>query len=368
MSAESDLLFLRQFQRLLEEGEFVATYKFALLQALADLAVERLCELDRSLHVSLFAITDKFIEYYWRQALPVASHAGAVADVLKQNRGQQAIIVNLIVHERETHDGKLLAARQNSRSWEALRQSVRKVIVEQPLWKLQTIGRERIEFLYRKEEYRKADDSIRLIPGVATALRNFYGLVTNLIRGAWVDQVKRIPANRQVLGETASLHDFLFGSERAVLARYCEILRGHQARKCFYCQKPVSEAGEVDHFIAWSRYPVDLGHNFVFAHPKCNREKRDYLAHTSYLRQWREQNLDLGDALSQSFSDAKLPHDIYRSRQVAMWAYEQGECSGAHVWLRGNQIEALTPDWRIALLPATDAQLAAERQGPAEPV
>jgi hypothetical protein len=364
MSADSDLLFLRQFQRLLEEGEFVATYKFALLQALADLAVERLCEPDGSLHVSLLAITDKFIEYYWRQALPFASQPGAIGDILRQNTGQQAKIVNLIVDEREKHDGKLIAARQNLRSWETLQQSVRQVIVDQPLWKLQTIGRQRIEFLYRKEEYREDDDSIRLIPGVATALRDFYGLITNLIRGAWVDQVKRIPANRPVLGETASLHDFLFGSDRAVLARFREILREHQARKCFYCRGTVSGTGDLDHFIAWSRYPVDLGHNFVFTHAECNREKREYLAHPRHLRQWREQNLDDGEVLSQFFSDAKLPHDIYRSRQVTIWAYEQGECSGAHVWLQGKLIEALTAEWRSALLTRSDARLAAERTGP----
>ena len=41
MSATRDLEFLRKIQRLLSEGEFVATYKFALLQALADLSVEQ---------------------------------------------------------------------------------------------------------------------------------------------------------------------------------------------------------------------------------------------------------------------------------------------------------------------------------------
>ena len=35
-----EVTFLRKLQRLLEEGDFVATYKFALLQALADLSVE----------------------------------------------------------------------------------------------------------------------------------------------------------------------------------------------------------------------------------------------------------------------------------------------------------------------------------------
>ena len=37
----AQVAFLRELQRLLDEGQFTATYKFALLLALADLAVER---------------------------------------------------------------------------------------------------------------------------------------------------------------------------------------------------------------------------------------------------------------------------------------------------------------------------------------
>jgi hypothetical protein len=40
VSRIDEVTFLRKLQRLLEEGDFVATYKFALLQALADLSVE----------------------------------------------------------------------------------------------------------------------------------------------------------------------------------------------------------------------------------------------------------------------------------------------------------------------------------------
>ena len=40
-SAEDQLAFLFRVQRILTEGSFDATYKFALLLALADLAIER---------------------------------------------------------------------------------------------------------------------------------------------------------------------------------------------------------------------------------------------------------------------------------------------------------------------------------------
>ena len=72
MSAVSELEFLRTFQRLLDEGEFVATYKFALLQALADISVEYELADRQLLQIPLTAIAEKFIEYYWGQTLPYA--------------------------------------------------------------------------------------------------------------------------------------------------------------------------------------------------------------------------------------------------------------------------------------------------------
>ena len=41
---------------------------------------------------------------------------------------------------------------------------------------------------------------------------------------------------------------------------------------------PSNDAGAVDHFIPWRRYPLDLGHNFVLAHSACNSSKGDRLA------------------------------------------------------------------------------------------
>ena len=89
MSATSELDFLRKIQRLLSEGEFVATYKFALLQALADLSVEQPLFLKRGkgLKISVESIAEKFIEYYWRQAIPYAPDLGHEG-ILRQNTGR----------------------------------------------------------------------------------------------------------------------------------------------------------------------------------------------------------------------------------------------------------------------------------------
>jgi hypothetical protein len=73
----TELEFLRKLQRLLNEGDFTATYKFALLNALADLSLERSTDVDGSLRLSLSAIAEKFIEYYWRQARPYRALDGS---------------------------------------------------------------------------------------------------------------------------------------------------------------------------------------------------------------------------------------------------------------------------------------------------
>jgi hypothetical protein len=62
--------FLTHLQRLLNEGGFVAFYKFGLLLALTDIAVEMGDDSGARLHVPLTAIAEHLIRLYWRQVLP----------------------------------------------------------------------------------------------------------------------------------------------------------------------------------------------------------------------------------------------------------------------------------------------------------
>jgi len=62
--------FLTKLQRLLAEGGFTASYKFALLLALGDIAIETGDDSGAPMHVALVDIADKFVRLYWRQAAP----------------------------------------------------------------------------------------------------------------------------------------------------------------------------------------------------------------------------------------------------------------------------------------------------------
>jgi hypothetical protein len=347
MSAASELEFLRKIQRLLDEGDFSATYKYALLQALADLCVERELIRDRPLRVPLNAIAEKFIEYYWGQAVPYAPDFNTDG-VLKQNTGKQAAIINWLVRER-SEVGASLAALRTQQRWQGLVRCVTAQVKTMPLWKLQVMGGKTEEFIYRQDHIENG--CIQLLPGVQGSFRAFHGLITNLVRGGWLGQIRRIRGNQTLLGERGDIAEFLFGSERRSLEDYRSILREHQAARCFYCRGEVRHGGDADHFIPWSRYPADLGHNFVFSHPACNNSKRDFLAHPDFLAQWREDNLDRGHSLAEMFDEKGLMHDADRSRYIAWWAYEQGQKSNAHVWDGKRGITRLDGSWRSAMSP-----------------
>lgn len=142
---DEQIRFLVNLQRLLAEGQYVATYKFALLLALADISVEQGDDSGEPLCIQTTAIARKFTQYYWRQAAPypVASRSR----VLRQNTGAQAAVIRLLEQARAKHGGSLTALVQ-SPAQKALTRSVDQVVRVMPLWKLQTVGREQIEFLY----------------------------------------------------------------------------------------------------------------------------------------------------------------------------------------------------------------------------
>jgi hypothetical protein len=187
-----------------------------------------------------------------------------------------------------------------------------------------------------------------LLPGVPQAFRTLHGIVLDAVRGAWIRQIARIAANRPVLSD-ADLASFLFGSERGRLDGFARVLRDHQRTRCLYCSREVRGTGNVDHFIAWSRYPADLGHNLVFAHPDCNASKRDFLAHPTHIENRHRTHIERAGEFAQRFDALSLPHDAERTRAIAWWAYEHGEGTGAHVWIKGKSFARLEREWRKVL-------------------
>ncbi len=340
-SDRAQVEFLTHLQRVLTEGGFVASYKFALLLALADVAVEMGDDSGAPLHIPLAAIAEHLIRLYWRQVIPHPT-----GQVLQQNTGKQAAIVNLVQHARE-QSGSLPVLMRDRRAWTSLVNKVARVAKEMPLFKLQTLGTEELEFLYRNEF---VHGGITLREGVCFCLRRFHPLIEDLVRGAWVRFVRTLPANQAIVGEKTDLVAFMFGAGRNDLSAVAPILLEAQDGRCFYCDANVRENKiAVDHFIPWARYPADLAHNFVLADERCNGAKSDMLAAAPHLRRWSERNRTIGRELARLFEERGLLHDLPASDRITWWAYENAERAQTQVWMARKELVRLGSEWRAAL-------------------
>lgn len=327
MTLDPTVVFLTRVQELLGEGSRSSTYKFALLQAIADLCVEKpLLQDGHSLPIHLHELAKKFAAYYWMHDRPFSD-----GGPLRQNnskRSQLAILSLLQDYRRDQRDS-LACLQEDSRMINKIAATIKAM----PIKHLQNVGGISDEFIYCIDDLKRGPE-INIFPTAVAAFRRFHPIFTQMIRGAWMDKVRAL--NTTTLGSESELWTYLFGAQRSDLSGYSAVLREHQDNRCFYCEKKV-QAGALDHFIAWKRYPMDLGHNFVFAHTKCNSAKSDFLAAPEHVSRWLEQNIEQQEVLSGEFRDLGLRHDVQRTIRVAEWAYEQGAISKAPLWTKGTE-------------------------------
>lgn len=334
-SAEAQLAFLSKLQRLFTESDFTATYKFALLVSLADLAVDWGSDDGEQLVLSNRQIAERFIALYWRHATPYAAAGRAQeAAVLVQNVGAQAAVLTAIEAFRGASGATSLVQAKQQASYSDLVSRVAGVVSAQPLSFLQNFGGGTDEFLYE----RFGRGNIRLHPGVAFCLRRFHPLVQQLSRSHWADHIKRNRRNRAALGDGDDLEDFLFGTSRQSLALIGAGLLKLDGTNCFYCGEKMGEF-DVDHFVPFSLYGRDLSCNFVLAHPTCNRSKSDTLAGLRHLEGWLNRLVHRADDLAEIGQTAGVAGDSNASLRVASWAYINALACGGNAWLRPSSYE-----------------------------
>lgn len=186
---------------------------------------------------------------------------------------------------------------------------------------------------------------IELRPGVAYCFRKFHALITDQVRGAWPRYVRQ--QNLDVLGGTADMNEFLFGSERNNLAVVRPVLMDLQRGRCFYCRGAITGVtAHVDHFVAWSRYPTDLVHNFVLADSRCNNNERDRLPACEHLAAWAGRNAKYGVQLAQALVQRGVVAELAASNRVAEWAYAQTEAASGLTWMQADEMVPLVAGWR----------------------
>ncbi len=136
--------------------------------------------------------------------------------------------------------------------------------------------------------------------------------------------------------EVARLESFLFGADRVSLQPVRGPLLDLQSGDCFYCGRALRSAGDVDHFLPWSRYPDDRLDNLVVAHPACNRHKRDFLACAPHVARWTKRLSDHDHTLSQIADAVAWPRNPGRTLSVIRGTYFKLP-DGVALWCEDNR-------------------------------
>jgi len=339
-SAEEQLAFLTKLQRLFAEGDFTATYKFALLIALSDLAVELGSDDGAELPLTTRQIAERFVQQYWRHTLPYGTgRTHTKPGVLVQNLGVQAAILTAIEEFRATSSATTLLQARNEAGYATLLSKVSAVVSAQPLTYLQNFGGIADPFLYE----RPGRGIVMLKPRVAYCLRRFHPLLQQLARTHWVGHIKANRRNHGILGDAGDLEDFLFGTSRQSLAIIGAGLRKLEGPRCFYCGHGLHDS-DVDHFVPFVLYPRDLAHNFVLAHPQCNRSKSDSLAGKDHLERWLERLVTRSAQLSEIGAAAGVTADGNTAHRVAAWGYANAHAAQGRAWVKASIFEMIDLD------------------------
>ncbi|MBM4376753.1 MAG: HNH endonuclease [Deltaproteobacteria bacterium] len=342
--------------RLLDEGRYSATYKQAVLVALLDLCLES-TERDGSPRDTLTTrqVAEKVVALYWPHTRIWGTEAGGRILVQSASGARAAVergggIVAKIRAFREALEQRspatttLALAHAAQPAYRRLLDDVEWTLIAMPLPKLQRIGDQNLEWLYRiawrdAEEGGRAhadkpvprrgqvaayqrgapsdfDNRIHLKPGVATAFARLHSLLRPYILRHWAAQVVRM--NR--------LHDddvsaFLFEQEREDTRAVRRPLVELQHGRCFYCESRLTADVHVDHFIPWARHPDNGLHNLVAADARCNSAKRDYLASLPHLERWRARSTHAREVLERIAADERWDTGEARMLGVARAIY-----------------------------------------------
>ena len=343
ISYEDQVRFLLKLQRLLRSGATSSTYKYAMLISLADLAVEHQGKV-----FPLDTVAEKFIELYWQMsvAFPGKEDTDILTQLQPSKRTPHAAITGLL--RDHVAAAKTLAKARGQPSWSSLRSKVRTQVVQKDVLEaLQRVGKQLDDFIYDPEGA-KRNKAITLTPAASFCLQQFHGLIVDQVRGAWLVFVRRF--NEPIIGDGTDLSTFLFGTDRTQLDAYVPLLRDLQQNLCFYCDGPLKPKAQVDHFIPWSLYRTDLGHNFVLAHRACNEAKSDFLADEFHLERWVERNAAHSRQMEAFFREEILPFNAAATTSITRWAYDGLAKTDGLAWHKGRKAtKKLSGAWQSLL-------------------
>jgi 5-methylcytosine-specific restriction endonuclease McrA len=367
------LAFAEKLLALLDTGSFTTSYKYALLLALLDAAVEGTAA-DGSAPRVLRGreMGRRVFELYWRQARPY-SEAGP----LRQSKQRDVVVKIAELRQELGLDERLSLDSARRAAPHAVDQLERKVVatvVRYPIPLLQRFGAAGAavedRFIYEvswdegistgRIHHSDFDDRLHLIGAAGDHLIAIAGLARPVVEREWLRHVAR--RNPEEVDELR-LEAFLFGSERISLQPVRDPLLAMQAGRCFYCG---GERGpwEVDHFLPWARWPDDRLDNLVVAHGRCNNDKRAALAALSHVERWWRRVVP-GDPHDRQLADLATslnwPRRSTRTAGGARGLYLR-QPPGTMLWAARGRVEPLDPSRLWGLL-GEPVALAADQRG-----
>jgi hypothetical protein len=138
-TAQRQLDFLSGVERLLSQGRFTSTYKFALLIALTNLAVEQGDDSGDPLDIDVDDIARQYLALYWNMARPYPR----VNSILKQstNEAKPSKMITLLKDEAVQTPSSYRRLRAYRAQRDGLVSKTRRTLAKDVLYRLQTIGK-----------------------------------------------------------------------------------------------------------------------------------------------------------------------------------------------------------------------------------
>ena len=333
VSAESQIQFLQKIQTLFEDSSFSATYKFALLITLTNLAIELGNDLGGELTISSKKVAENFSELYWPQIKEYSS--GKDVRVLNQNNGTQAKMISILLDIQTRTGLDSFSEVLEDTIWAKKLNSIVTTIWQNPVFYLQEDNN---QFIYTYSN----KDSLTLTKEAHICLRKFNEYIIQYAKNGWMTHLKTNAKNQAILNTDSDLESFLFGASRDSLIQLRPLLMDYQHGRCFYCARNLSlnSKADVDHFIPWKKYSRNIAENLVLTCPSCNRSKSDMLAGKIHLENWilmAATNVQRNNEIHQLgfLSDSEC------NKRIADWAYRNGAVANSNAWIKRNQYEII---------------------------
>ena len=277
---------MRASRRFSTRGQLAATYKFALLVALVEIAIERGDDTTESLPLDTRDLAEKFVDLYWRQAPARGCRAAEARPAAwPRRRARDAAVLNRVAAAHEQFQGSLPRLRRDKSAWEPA-----------PARRCGADDRDHAPLEAADRRPRQApapctrtsarETGSELHGEAVHCLRRFRDLIGDMAETASVRFVRRLPRNHALFGEEPDVREFLFGCDRSALTAVRDLLREVEGKPLLLLRgrHPGRACGRP--LRSWSRYPLDLGHNFVLADVRCNGGKLDRLAAFEHLKRW----------------------------------------------------------------------------------